>query len=103
MHAIAYTFDGMSIGYVLAVCNRKDEARALAVDLEGRASRTPAAAEELVSLYAGLGEKDKAFKWLERAYAERSGPLYKLRVEPTFVSLRSDPRFEAIVKRMHFP
>jgi TolB-like protein/thioredoxin-like negative regulator of GroEL len=103
MHAIAYTFDGMTIGYVLAVCNRKDEARALAVDLESRASRTPAAAEELVSLYAGLGEKDKAFKWLERAYAERSGPLYKLRVEPTFVSLRSDPRFEAIVKRMHFP
>jgi len=61
------------------------------------------AAEELVAVYAALGEKDKAFKWLDRAHEERSGPLYKLRIEPTFASLRKDERFQAIVKRMRLP
>jgi serine/threonine-protein kinase len=103
MQALAYTFDGMPIGYVLAKCNRQSDARALALDLERRSPELSSAAEELASLYAGLGEKDNAFKWLERAYAERSGPLYKLRVEPTFVNLRSDPRFQAIVTRMRLP
>ncbi|HSA55678.1 MAG TPA: hypothetical protein VLE53_08230 [Gemmatimonadaceae bacterium] len=57
----------------------------------------------LAAVYAGLGEKDAAFKWLERAYEERSGPLYKLRSEPMFTSPRTDPRFQAIVTRMRFP
>jgi serine/threonine-protein kinase len=100
---VRYRFNGISIGYVLASCNRQPEARAVAADLERRASELPTAAEELVAVYAGLGEMDKAFKWLERAYADSSGPLYKLRIEATFASLRSDPRFKAIAKKMGLP
>ena len=61
------------------------------------------AAEELVAAYAGLGEKGKAFHWLEKAFEEHSGPLYKLRIEPTFASLRTDPRFQAVAKRVGLP
>ena len=103
LRAARYRFNGLPIGYVLASCNRQADARAVAADLEQRASELPMAAEELVAVYAGLGEKDKAFQWLERAYADSSGPLYKLRIEPTFASLRSDPHFTAIVKRMRLP
>jgi tetratricopeptide (TPR) repeat protein len=52
-------------------------------------------------VYIGLGEKDQAFAWLERAYEERSTFLTELKVEPMFDSLRSDPRFQDLLRRMN--
>jgi TolB-like protein/DNA-binding winged helix-turn-helix (wHTH) protein/Tfp pilus assembly protein PilF len=52
--------------------------------------------------YAALGEHDAAFAWLEKAYAERSGMPY-LRTQPAFDPLRSDPRFQHLLRRMNFP
>jgi eukaryotic-like serine/threonine-protein kinase len=52
---------------------------------------------------AHLGEKDQAFAWLEKAYAEKSGFLHYLKVSPDFDSLRSDPRYADLVKRMGLP
>ena len=52
--------------------------------------------------YAGLGDKDAAFRWLERAYDERASFMDGLKVTPGFDVLRSDPRFAALLKRMHF-
>lgn len=54
-------------------------------------------------IYAGLGEKDRAFAWLERAYAERSNWLVGLKVDPRVDNLRSDPRFAELLRRMNFP
>jgi eukaryotic-like serine/threonine-protein kinase len=53
--------------------------------------------------YAFLGEKDQAFAWLEKAYAEKSGFLHYLKVSPDFDSLRSDPRYASLLKRMGLP
>jgi serine/threonine protein kinase/Tfp pilus assembly protein PilF len=53
--------------------------------------------------YARLGEKDQAFAWLEKAYAEKSGFLRLLKVFPFFDSLRSDPRYADLLKRMGLP
>ena len=53
--------------------------------------------------YARLGEKDQAFAWLEKAYAEKSGFLHYLKVFPSFDSLRSDPRYADLLKRMGLP
>jgi len=53
--------------------------------------------------YARLGEKDQAFAWLEKAYAEKSGYLHYLKVDPRFDSLRSDPRYADFLKRMGLP
>jgi serine/threonine-protein kinase len=53
--------------------------------------------------YAALEQKESAISWLEKAYAERDGGMVSVKTEPTFDSLRSDPRFQAIVLRMNFP
>ncbi len=57
----------------------------------------------LAYTYPRLGQKDKAFEWLEKAYEERSGGLLQLRVDPDFDNLRSDPRYEDLVRRINFP
>ncbi|MGH7595064.1 MAG: protein kinase domain-containing protein [bacterium] len=50
--------------------------------------------------YADLGEKDQAFEWLQKAYEERISVLLWLKLEPGFDSLRSDPRFTALLKKV---
>jgi len=57
---------------------------------------------EVAQDYARLGDKEKAFLWLEKCYAERAG-LGFLKVEPAFESLHSDPRFADLVRRVGFP
>src|SRR5207249_2223567 len=53
--------------------------------------------------YMRMGEKQKAFEWLEKAYEEHDSGLVSLAVEPMFESLRTDPRFKEIVRRMKLP
>jgi serine/threonine protein kinase/Tfp pilus assembly protein PilF len=57
----------------------------------------------IARLYARLGKKSEALTWLEKAYAERSGGMVRLRSDPEFDSLRSDPGFVSIIRRMNFP
>jgi hypothetical protein len=52
--------------------------------------------------YASLGEKDKAFLWLERAYQEH-GSLLFIKSEPAFDYLRSDARYAELLRRMGLP
>jgi hypothetical protein len=54
-------------------------------------------------LYAAVGEKDRAFLFLNKAYKDRNWYLITLRVNPLFDPLRSDPRFQDFVRRMNFP
>jgi len=58
----------------------------------------------IATVYAGLAGKDKAFEYLEKAYKERSPDLpYFLRADLRMDSLRSDPRFQDLMRRMNFP
>ena len=57
----------------------------------------------IASIYAVLGEKDEAFKWLEKGVAEYDGQMDCLKMDPIVDPLRSDPRFQAILRRMNFP
>lgn len=50
--------------------------------------------------YAGLGQRDDAFSWLERAFERRSSRLLYLRIDPRFTDLRGDPRFADLVSRV---
>src|SRR5262249_17369285 len=58
---------------------------------------------EVAFIYAALGEKDQAIEWLEKAYEVRDQGLAFLKVDPPLDPLRSDPRFERILRRMNFP
>ncbi|MGH9644328.1 MAG: TPR end-of-group domain-containing protein, partial [Terriglobales bacterium] len=54
-------------------------------------------------VYIGLGDNDTAMDWLEKAFEDRSNGLVFLQVEPELDGLRSNPRFEALQKRLNFP
>jgi len=58
---------------------------------------------EIAVIYVGLGEKDRAFEWLERAYREHSSWLSYLNVESRLDPLHSDPRFADLVRRVGLP
>ena len=57
----------------------------------------------LAEMYSVIGEKDKAFHWLEKAFEEREGALVYLSVNPIFDPLRSDPRYKDLARRMGLP
>ena len=54
---------------------------------------------DIAAVYYGLGDKERAFEWLEKAYQERAMPT-DLKVKPVWDGLRSDPRFTALLKKM---
>jgi TolB-like protein/DNA-binding winged helix-turn-helix (wHTH) protein/Tfp pilus assembly protein PilF len=53
-----------------------------------------------VTPYVGVGDKDQAFAWLEKSIAVHSPGLVALKVDPVFDPIRSDPRFEAVLRRV---
>jgi TolB-like protein/Tfp pilus assembly protein PilF len=58
----------------------------------------------LASVYALAGDKDSAFEWLDKAYAERDGETITLvKVDPSFKNLRGDPRFADLLRRLGLP
>jgi serine/threonine protein kinase/tetratricopeptide (TPR) repeat protein len=89
-----------SLGYCLAVTGRSAEALEIAETLKAGSKEhySPPAAVALV--YSGLGEKDEAFSWLERANEERDPWATGLKVEPMFDPLRTDPRFLDLLHRV---
>jgi len=63
-------------------------------------AETRSVPEEIASFYARLGELDQAFNWLEQSYAGRSARLTHLKVDARYDSLRSDPRFADLLRRV---
>ena len=55
---------------------------------------------EIGAIYAGLGQNDGAFEWLERAYRRRSSAMARVNVDLRMQTLRSDSRFASLLKRM---
>jgi TolB-like protein/Tfp pilus assembly protein PilF len=61
------------------------------------------AAYQIGGAYAWRGEKDKAFEWLERAYVQRDEGLTNIKIDPVIYSLRADPRYKALLRKMNLP
>ena len=58
---------------------------------------------EIAQVHARLGDRERVFSWLEKAYMERDSGIVALKVEPAFQGLRSDPRLQNLVKRIGLP
>jgi tetratricopeptide (TPR) repeat protein len=71
--------------------------------LTGMARNEYVSPVEFAFRYALLNDKENAFRWLERAYIERSPQLFNLNVDPDYDSLRDDARFTDLVSRLHLP
>jgi serine/threonine-protein kinase len=89
-------------GHAYAVSGKRVEAQSLLDELNKLAKRRYVPAYEIAAIYTGLGKRDQAFAWLEKAYEERAGWMVYLKVDPRLDSLRSDPRFQALLRRMNF-
>jgi tetratricopeptide (TPR) repeat protein len=76
--------------------------KALQVRLEQRKSGYTHAGDIAV-LYAGLGDKDNAFQWLNVAYRDREVIMIRLKTDPWLEPLRSDPRFAELIKKVGLP
>jgi eukaryotic-like serine/threonine-protein kinase len=92
-----------SLGHVYAVSGKKTEARKTLAELQRLSEHSYVPATDVALVYAGLGEKDKAFAWLDKAYEEHSFSLSNLKVEPRFDPLRSDPRYADLLRRIGLP
>ena len=88
-----------SLGYTYAVSGHETEAQAVLTSLQDE-TRHNVPALTLAFIYAGLGQNDSAFEWLDKAYVERFGWLIFLNVDPKFDNLRSDPRFTTLLQRL---
>lgn len=91
-----------ALAYAQAISGNKDEARRLLTEFNNP-SQHKVPAYDLAIVYAGLGEKENSFAWLEKAYQEHSEYLAFLRVEPRLASLHSDARFADLLKRLNLP
>ena len=87
------------LGFVYVRMGKRDKAQELLDDMLKRSKKTYVSPYSLATLYLILGEKDQGFKWMEKAYEERDG-LTRLRIDPYFDIIRSDPRFKALLKKV---
>jgi TolB-like protein/DNA-binding winged helix-turn-helix (wHTH) protein len=93
-----------ALAHAYAVIGKKSEARKILRDLQQKSKTAYVSPYFLATIYAGLGEKDKAFEFLEKAYREKSLEIsWHLKADLRVDSLRSDPRFQKLLQRIGFP
>jgi TolB-like protein/DNA-binding winged helix-turn-helix (wHTH) protein/Flp pilus assembly protein TadD len=90
-------------GRVYGLAGRHRDALDLLDRLKKLSARTYVDPYNVAGLYDGVGDKDHVVEWLERAYREHSASLYGLRIDIWFDQVRSDSRFQDLVRRMNFP
>jgi serine/threonine protein kinase/Flp pilus assembly protein TadD len=98
-----WSFSMSGLGHVYGVSGKKAEARAVLDELKQASRQEYVPADSIALVYAGLGEKDQAFTWLEKAYEEHAFKMAWLKVDPQWDSLRSDPRFADLLRRVGLP
>ena len=86
------------LGLAYALAGNRSEALKLLGQLNDQSKARHISPFNLAVIYGGLGDKERAVEWLEKAYEERSPSLNLLKLSPAFFSLREDPRFVAMVR-----
>jgi tetratricopeptide (TPR) repeat protein len=88
-----------SLGYTYGVIGKVDLARGILAELTEKAEHRYVAASDFAMVNAGLGDRDQAFYWLERAFKDRDSHLPYVQVDPRFASLRAESRFQELLER----
>jgi tetratricopeptide (TPR) repeat protein len=88
------------LAYAYAMSGRSREARKILDELHARAPQEYTSPFDIAAAYTGLGDRDRAFSWLEKAYQERVRLMPSLKVDPIFDPLHADPRFAALIEGM---
>lgn len=86
--------------YVYGRTGEQKKARRSLEKLEDWSRRQPMDPAAIVWAYAGIGDKEQTLAWLEKAYSQHSNALTSLKVEPGYDPLRTDPRFQNLLRRV---
>jgi len=92
-----------TLGSSFALTGNRSEALKLLSEMKELSKKRYVPPFDMATLYLGLGDKEQALTWLEKAYDERSWWMAWINVDPALDTLRSEPRFQAIVRKMNFP
>jgi TolB-like protein/Tfp pilus assembly protein PilF len=88
------------LGHYFAASGQRDEALKILSQLKDISKQRFVWAYGFALIYAGLNEKDQAFQWLEKSYEARESRITRLKVDPFFDSLHSDPRYADLIHRI---
>jgi len=88
--------------HIIAVSGRKAQAREILDRHLKRAEHDPQTYYTIAGVFAGLEDREQTIRWLERAYQVRHELLIYLKADPRFDPLRSDPRFQDLLRRIGF-
>ncbi len=91
-----------ALGYAYAMSGKNDQAQKIIIELKNQSKQSYVPPYNIATIYAGLGEKDQAFAYLEKEYSEGAYYMNLLKVDPELDSLRSDPRYSDLLRRMNF-
>nr|MQY60425.1 tetratricopeptide repeat protein [bacterium] len=89
-----------NLGMIYAKAGKKKEAQEILDELKQISKRRYVPATLIADIYIGLGKNDLALEWLEKAYEQRDIYLIWLKVKPRYDSLRANPRFKTLLKKM---
>ena len=90
-------------GTALAAVGERDRARRLLAELIEVSKKRYVCPYEIGVIHLGLGEKDEAFRWLEKGYQDRSVCMQYAKQDPRLTPLHGDPRYEDLLRRLAFP
>jgi TolB-like protein/DNA-binding winged helix-turn-helix (wHTH) protein/tetratricopeptide (TPR) repeat protein len=90
----------MWLGNLYGVSGRRHQALKLVEELARRSGPDQANAYPTAVIWAGLGENDRALDWLDKAFEERESDLVMIKVEPSFDRLRTNPRFQRLMRHI---
>jgi adenylate cyclase len=89
------------VGQAYGMVGRADEARAVLRRLEELSSQRYVSPYHMAYVHTGLGDKERAMDWLERACQQRAGGIFGVKGSFLFTSLRGHPRFNALLAKMN--
>jgi hypothetical protein len=92
----------MYLGHALGVTGARDEGRKVLAEMQALSQTRYVPPEYIAIVFEGLGERERALQWFEKAYAERSMNVWIL-PDPRLDSIRSDPRFQRVLHGMGLP
>jgi tetratricopeptide (TPR) repeat protein len=90
-----------ALGYTHAISGHKEKAQKTLEALKRLSKDRYVSPYWIALVYAGLGNSEAAFEWLEKAYLERSGGMVWLATEPQWDNIRSDSRFQDLLRRLN--
>jgi tetratricopeptide (TPR) repeat protein len=88
------------LGYAYAISGDRAKAEQALRELEQLAKRQYVSPTAFAPIYLGLGEKEKTLDWLEKAYEQQDSACWYLKIDQIYDSVRNEPRFQALLKKL---